>query len=122
VDVALDPVGGEKWRRNLDVLAPFGRLVSFGNAGGEQPWTAQFSTLTPNAAGVHGFSISTLAVTAPQVLRGVADRAFRLVAEGKVHVPITGDYEFEDAPEAHRLLESRASTGKIVLRPNGAIS
>jgi NADPH:quinone reductase len=32
VDLALDAVGGEMWRRTLDVLAPFGRLVSFGNA------------------------------------------------------------------------------------------
>jgi NADPH2:quinone reductase len=116
VDVALDPVGGETWRRSLDVLAPFGRLVSFGNAGGEPPWTARFSALTPNAAGVHAFSISTLAATAPQALRPVADRAFRLVAEGRVDVPITGDYELEQAADVHRLLESRESTGKMVLR------
>jgi NADPH2:quinone reductase len=116
VDVALDSVGGETWRRSLDVLAPFGRLVSFGNAAGEQPWTADFSALRPASAGVHGFSISMLAATAPQVLREVADRAFRLA--GKVELPITGDYEFEEAADAHRLLESRASTGKIVLRPS----
>jgi NADPH2:quinone reductase len=120
VDVVLDPVGGETWRRSLDVLAPFGRLVSFGNAAGEQPWTAQFSALTPASAGVSGFSISTLAATAPQTLRGVADRAFTLAAEGKVELPITGDYELGEAADAHRLLESRESTGKIVLRPNGA--
>jgi NADPH2:quinone reductase len=120
VDVALDHVGGETWRRSLDLLAPFGRLVSFGNVAGEQPWTAGYTTLTPAAAGVHAFSISTLAATAPRTLRPVADRAFRLVAEGKVHLPITADYELADAADAHRLLESRASTGKIVLRPNGA--
>ena len=118
MDVALDPAGGETWRRSLDILAPFGRLVSFGNASGERPWTAQFSTLRPVSAGVHGFSISMLAATAPQVLREVADRAFRL--SGKVELPITGDYEFGEVADAHRLLESRASTGKIVLRPNGA--
>ncbi|MEA3020358.1 MAG: NADPH:quinone reductase [Actinomycetota bacterium] len=61
-------------------------------------------------------SISTLAVTAPQAVRAVADRAFRLVAEGKVRLPITGDHELGDAAGAHRLLESRASTGKIVLQ------
>jgi NADPH2:quinone reductase len=118
VDLVLDSVGGETWRRSLDVLAPFGRLVSFGNAAGEPPWTTQFSALTPVSAGVHGFSISTLAATAPQALREVADRAFTLA--GKVELPITGNYEFREAAEAHRLLESRASTGKIVLRPNRA--
>ncbi len=120
VDVALDPVGGETWRRSLDLLAPFGRLVSFGNAAGEQPWTAQFGTLAPAGAGVHAFSISTLAVTQPQLLREIAARAFGLVADGKVSVPITGDYELADAAEAHRLMESRTSTGKLVLRLGGA--
>jgi NADPH2:quinone reductase len=120
VDLVLDAVGGETWRRGLDVLAPFGRLVSFGNAAGEPPWTAQWSTLTPAAAGAHAFSLSTLARTAPEALRGVADRAFRLVTEGEVDLPITGEYELRDAADAHRLLESRASTGKIVLRPDRA--
>jgi NADPH2:quinone reductase len=120
VDLALDHVGGETWRRSLDVLAPFGRLVSFGNASGEQPWTARYGDLRPASVGVQGFSISMLAVTAPQALRAVADRAFTLVSEGKVALPITGDYELADAADAHRLLESRASTGKLVLRSNGA--
>jgi NADPH:quinone reductase len=118
VDVALDHVGGETWRRSLELLAPFGRLVSFGNAGGERPWTAQFSALRPASTGVHGFSLSILAATAPQALRAVADRAFALVTDGRVELPITGEYAFGDAADAHRLLESRASTGKIVLRPN----
>jgi NADPH2:quinone reductase len=120
VDLALDHVGGETWRRSLDVLAPFGRLVSFGNASGEPPWTARYGDLRPASVGVQGFSISMLAVTAPQALRAVADRAFTLVSEGKVALPITGDYELADAADAHRLLESRASTGKLVLRSNGA--
>jgi NADPH2:quinone reductase len=59
-----------------------------------------------------------LAATAPQALRAVADRAFTLVTDGRVELPITGEYAFGDAADAHRLLESRASTGKIVLRPN----
>jgi NADPH:quinone reductase len=119
VDLALDAVGGGTWRRTRDALAPFGRLVSFGNAGGEQPWTARFNDLTPNAAGVHGFSISTMARTAPDALRAIAARAIPLVAERRVYVPITGEYPLEQAADAHRLLASRASTGKLVLRTNG---
>ncbi|MEN3282198.1 MAG: NADPH:quinone reductase [Solirubrobacteraceae bacterium] len=120
VDVALDSVGGETWRRSLALLAPFGRLVSFGNAAGEEPWTAGFAALIPNAAGAHAFSISTLSRTAPQVLRPLAERAFALVAEGKVEMPITAEFDLQDAAEAHVLLESRASTGKIVLRVGSA--
>jgi NADPH:quinone reductase len=116
VDVALDPVGGETWRRSLELLAPFGRLVSFGNASNAEPWSAQYGSLAPAATSVHGFSVSTLATTVPDVLRPIADAAFRLVAGGKVTVPITHEYSLEEAAEAHRLLEGRTSTGKIVLR------
>jgi NADPH2:quinone reductase len=115
VDVVLDSVGGETWRRSLALLAPFGRLVSFGNAAGEEPWAAGFASLIPNAAGAHAFSISTLSRTAPQALRPLAERAFALVANGSVAVPITHEYALDDAADAHRLIESRASTGKIVL-------
>ena len=59
-------------------------------------------------------------MTQPQLLREIAARAFGLVADGKVSVPITGDYELADAAEAHRLMESRTSTGKLVLRLGGA--
>jgi NADPH2:quinone reductase len=114
--VVLDSVGGETWRRSLALLAPFGRLVSFGNAGGEEPWAAGFASLIANAAGAHAFSISTLARTAPQALRPLAERSFALVAEDKVEMPITAEFDLQDAAEAHVLLESRASTGKIVLR------
>ena len=54
------------------------------------------------------------------MLRPIADAAFRLVAEGRVTVPITHEYELQDAADAHRLLEGRTSTGKIVLRVAGA--
>ena len=115
VDVVLDSVGGETWRRSLALLAPFGRLVSFGNAAGEEPWSADFASLIANAAGAHAFSISTLARTAPQALRPLAERSFALVAADEVEMPITAEFELQDAAEAHVLLESRASTGKIVL-------
>jgi NADPH2:quinone reductase len=120
IDVVLDSVGGETWRRSLALLAPFGRLISFGNAGGEEPWAAGFASLIANAAGAHAFSISTLARTASQALRPLADRAFALVADGTVAVPITHEYTLDDAADAHRLIESRASTGKIVLQVSAA--
>lgn len=94
--------------------------MSFGNAAGEQPWTAGFDDLTPNAVGVHAFSIGTMSLTAPHALRAIAARSFPLVAERRVEVPITGEYLLQQATEAHRLLESRASTGKLVLRLTGA--
>ncbi|MBZ4318398.1 quinone oxidoreductase family protein [Streptomyces huiliensis] len=119
VDLALDPVGGETFRRSLEALAPFGRLVSYGNASAAEPWRLGQPELFPGAVSVAGFSILTLAATAPDALREIAARAFRAVAEGVVHLPVTAEFPLAEAAEAHRLVETRATTGKLLLRVAG---
>ncbi|GAA5003102.1 quinone oxidoreductase family protein [Streptomyces siamensis] len=115
VDLALDPVGGDTLRGSLASLAPFGRLVSYGNAGGAEPWTVGQPELYPTGLSVAGFSILGLARTAPAALREIAQKAFRTVVDGTVSLPVTAEFPLKDAPEAHRLMGSRTSTGKLLL-------
>lgn len=119
VDLVLDPVGGDTLRRGLDALAVYGRLVSFGNASGAQPWQAGQPELYPRALSVAGFSILTLARTAPDALRALTERAFRTAVEGTVRLPVTAEFALTDAAEAHRLMGGRTSTGKLLLRTAG---
>lgn len=119
VDLVLDPVGGETLRRGLDALALFGRLVSYGNAGGGEPWRVGQPELYPGGRSVAGFSILGLASDAPDALRELADRAFALAANGRVNLPVTAEFPLEQAPAAHALMEGRTSTGKLLLRVNG---
>lgn len=116
VDLVLDPVGGETLRRGLEALALFGRLVSYGNAGGEEPWRVGQPELYPGARSVAGFSILGLASGAPQALRDLATRAFALAADGRVRLPVTAEFPLPEAAQAHHLMESRTSTGKLLLR------
>jgi NADPH2:quinone reductase len=116
VDLALDPVGGETLRGSLASLAPFGRLVSFGNASSAEPWTVGQPELYPTGLSVAGFSILGLAGTAPAALRDIASRAFEAVADGTVTLPVTAEFGLEAAGEAHALMGSRTSTGKLLLR------
>ncbi|MEJ8650117.1 zinc-binding dehydrogenase [Streptomyces sp. MS1.AVA.3] len=116
VDLALDPVGGETFRRSMDALAVFGRLASFGNASSAEPWQVGQPELYPWGRTVAGFSILALARTAPEALRTLAGRAFRTVSEGSVELPVTAEFPLAEAGEAHRLLGSRRSTGKLLLR------
>ncbi|GGU89923.1 NADPH:quinone reductase [Streptomyces albospinus] len=118
VDLALDPVGGDTLRRSLASLAVFGRLVSFGNASSADPWQVGQSELYPTAHTVAGFSILSLAQTAPDALRELAERAFRTVTEGTVELPVTAEFPLTEAAEAHQLLSSRTTTGKLLLRVN----
>ncbi|MER6714936.1 zinc-binding dehydrogenase [Streptomyces sp. NPDC000877] len=116
VDLVLDPIGGETLRRGLGVLAEFGRLVSFGNASGAEPWRVGQPELYPQGRSVAGFSILALAQSAPQALRALAERAFRKVTDGTVRLPVTAEFALSEAAEAHRLMGGRTSTGKLLLR------
>ncbi|MER5517261.1 zinc-binding dehydrogenase [Streptomyces sp. NPDC002763] len=119
VDLALDPVGGETFRASLASLTPFGRLVSFGNASSAEPWSVGQPELYPLGLSVAGFSILTLARTAPAELRTLTERAFAKVADGTVSLPVTAEFALEEAAEAHRLMGARTSTGKLLLRVGG---
>ncbi|WP_418961094.1 quinone oxidoreductase family protein [Streptomyces tritici] len=116
VDLALDPVGGESLRGSLASLAVFGRLVSYGNAGGAEPWRVGQPDLAPTGRTVAAFSVLTLARTAPDALRALAEQAFAKVADGTVTLPVTAEFDLADAAEAHRLMSARTSTGKLLLR------
>ncbi|WP_406443280.1 zinc-binding dehydrogenase [Streptomyces sp. NBC_01613] len=119
VDLALDPVGGETFRGSLASLAVFGRLVSFGNASSAPAWSVGQPELYPSGMSVGGFSILTLAKTAPGELRSLAERAFAKAVDGTVSLPVTAEFGLEEAAEAHRLMGTRTSTGKLLLRVNG---
>jgi NADPH2:quinone reductase len=116
VDLALDPVGGETLKASLASLAVFGRLVSFGNASSAEPWRVGQPELYPTGLSVAGFSILTLAQTAPDALRELTAKAFATVADGVVSLPVTAEFPLEEASEAHRLMGGRTSTGKLLLR------
>ncbi|MFF1546996.1 zinc-binding alcohol dehydrogenase family protein [Streptomyces sp. NPDC058291] len=119
VDLVLDPVGGDTLRRGLDALAVFGRLVSFGNASGAEPWHVGQPELYAQGVSIGGFSILTLAQSAPDALRALAERSFRTVSDGTVSLPVTAEFALADAAEAHRLMGGRTSTGKLLLRVAG---
>ncbi|MFG2118850.1 zinc-binding alcohol dehydrogenase family protein [Streptomyces sp. NPDC048710] len=118
VDLVLDPVGGDTLRAGLASLAPFGRLVSFGNASSAEPWTVGQPELYPLGISVSGFSILTLARTAPAELRRLSEQAFAKAVDGTVALPVTAEFPLTEAAEAHRLMGARTSTGKLLLRVN----
>ena len=116
VDIALDPVGGETFRRTLAVVGRFGRMVSFGNTSSNEPWEVGPGQMYPLGISVAGFSVFAMAAKDPERLKEIADRAFSAVIEGGLELPVSAEFALEDAPEAHRLLESRTSTSKLLLR------
>jgi NADPH2:quinone reductase len=116
VDLVLDSVGGATLHTSLAaLLARFGRIVSYGNAGGHEPWRLGAAELYPRAQGVFGFSIRAFAREDPAGLRRLTERAIRRASEVGLSLPVTAEFPLHEAAAAHRLLESRATTGKLVL-------
>jgi len=116
VDLILDAVGKPTFEEGLRCLAPFGHLVTYGRAGGA-PDPLTISTLSPKSQKVSAFSLPTLTRGFPDKTRESAERCFALMREGRLRLYVSKTYPLAQAAEAHRYLESRESTGKLILLP-----
>ncbi|WP_027344021.1 quinone oxidoreductase family protein [Hamadaea tsunoensis] len=115
VDVVLDPVGGRVRADSIPLLAPFGRLVAFGNAAGEPDLTLPVQPLWKNNRTVGGYNIGDLARRAPALWRAHALAVLDLVAAGRVRFDIAEIVPIDEAASVHKRLDEGATVGKIVL-------
>lgn len=116
VDLVLDAVGKPTFEEGLRCLAPFGHLVLYGRAGGP-PDPLNISVLSPKSQKVSAFSLPTLTRGFPDKTRDSAERCFALMREGRLKLHVGKTFPLAQAAEAHRYLESRQSTGKLILIP-----
>lgn len=115
VDVVLDMVGGSYVQRNIDVMNWDGRIVQI--AWLESPkvqanfmklmlkrltWTG--STLRPRTVAQKG-----------AIARSLEDKVWPLISSGKIKPIVYKTFPLAEAAEAHRLMESSAHIGKIIL-------
>jgi len=116
VDLILDAVGKPTFEEGLRCLAPFGHIALYGRAGGA-PDPLNLSVLSPKSQKVSAFSLPTLTRGFPDKTRESAERCFALLREGRLKLHISRTFPLAQAAEAHRHLESRESTGKLILIP-----
>jgi NADPH2:quinone reductase len=116
VDVVYDGVGQSTFEGSLRALRPRGLLTLFGQASGPVP---PFDLQKLNQFG-------SLFVTRPSMAHYIATRAeyearandvLGAIAAGKLRVRIQQRFPLAEAADAHRLLESRGSSGKLLLIP-----
>ena len=116
VDLILDAVGKPTFEEGLRCLAPFGHLALYGRSGGATD-PLNVATLSPKSVKVSGFSLPTITRNFPDKTRESAERCFALLREGKLKLHIGKIFPLAEAAEAHRYLESRRSSGKLLLIP-----
>jgi NADPH:quinone reductase len=115
VHVVYDSVGQSTFMKSLDCLRPRGMMVSFGNASGA---VTEFSPLTLSQKGSLYLTRPTLAnytATVEELDWRAAD-VLNWIGQGKLKLHIHKVYPLAAAGEAQRDLESRNTTGKLLLR------
>jgi NADPH2:quinone reductase len=116
VDVVYDSVGKTTFEKGLNVLRPRGMMVLFGGSSGAVP---PFDLIALSQKG-------SLYVTRPSLGNYIATReelmsrsgaVFGMIAAGKLKLRIDHLYPLGEAQRAHRELEGRKTTGKLLLIP-----
>jgi NADPH2:quinone reductase len=115
VDVIYDSVGQTTFTKGLDCLKMRGMMVHFGQSSGPVP---PFDTRILSAKGSLYLARPTLAshIAKPDELAWRAGDVFRWIADGKINLRIEREFPLADAAQAHRELEGRKTSGKLVLR------
>ncbi len=116
VNVVYDSVGKTTFENSIDCLQRFGYMVLYGNASGP------VTEFNPATLGTKG----SLFLTRPTLFDYTADReslewrsgdVFNWIAQGKLKLRLEYFFPLSEAQEAHRSLEGRKTTGKIILMP-----
>lgn len=116
VRVVFDGVGASTFDASLDALGVRGAMILFGAASGKVP---PIDPQILNTKGSLLLARPSLAhyVSEPDELAWRADELFAAVADGSLDVRIGAEYALTDAASAHRALEGRTTTGKVLLLP-----
>jgi NADPH2:quinone reductase len=116
VDVVLDMVAGDYVQRNIEVLAMDGRLVMIGRQGGVKSEIDVMPILRKRLV-LTGSTLRTRSVEEKGALaRSVHQHVWPLFESDAVRVIVYRTFSLQDAAAAHRLMESGAHVGKIVLQ------
>jgi len=132
MDVVMDAVGGESFRRSYELLRPGGRLVAYGASSVMAGERRNMIKAIPKALRMaRGFSLldqmsNSKSVIGLNMLRLWEDRdtlapwiepVADLLDRGVVRPVVSDVVSFDDAPEAHQILGERGNVGKVVLVP-----
>jgi len=116
VHVVYDAVGRTTFLPGLDLLMPRGMMVLYGQSSGT---VAPLDPRVLNAKGSLFLTRPSLRdyTATPEELRMRAGELFGWLSRGALRLRIGAEHALDDVAEAHRALEGRRTTGKVLLRP-----
>ena len=131
LDVIMDAIGGNSFRRSYELLAPGGRLIAFGASGvvsGERrnPIPAlktalrmpRFNMIKQMSASKAVIGLNMYTLSQDDRRRAQVSAALQeLTADGTVQPVVAGTFSFEEAGAAHNMITERRNVGKVILTP-----
>ncbi len=116
VDVVVDPVGGVLFAGSFARLKPLGAVVAIGSAAGA--WAdVEPARLVGRNVGLYGFYLGRLLRFEPEVVGTAVGELLGLWHTGALKPVVGGEFPLDQVEQAHELVESRKSVGKVVLLP-----
>ena len=129
VDVVLEMVGGDVFKKSRKLLNPFGRIVVAGFASlNLKKWNpfswwntwkdipkASVTSLGESSTGLMATHLGYL-LKKPELMRSIWNDLTAFSKEHSIHPIIGHRFSFSELPDAHRLMESRKSKGKIIIK------
>ncbi|WP_059104926.1 quinone oxidoreductase family protein [Shouchella shacheensis] len=115
VDVALEMVGGDVFKKTLSCLGTFGRLVIFGSASGEASQLNAGQLMARNQS-VIGFFLPQM-MRKPHLMKSSLEELFGYLQAGDLKLQIGETFLLEEAAHVHSIMEGRQTKGKLVLTP-----
>lgn len=116
VNLILEMVGGKTFDESLNILAPFGRLITYGMASRVAPTMIQSASLMGGSKTITGFWLAHC-FGSKALMNDVIEELFALVKNGKLKPVIGATYGLSQATKAHQAMRARETTGKITLNP-----
>jgi NADPH2:quinone reductase len=118
IDLVLDSVGGRNFNRNFEFLAPLGMVISYGLLEGypEGDVARALRQRLGDSLALRFFSMHAFD-HAPERRRAATAALVEMLAGGQVKPPIHARFPLTEAASAHRLFDSGAVMGKLLLKP-----
>lgn len=116
VDFILEMIGGSIYSQSFDCLAPGGTMVVYGEASGQKGYVHSEHFVDENQT-VTGFNLAYFIQHRTPLWQEALGAIIGLMAAGKLVISTESTFPLRDAAVAHRQIEARQTTGKVVLTP-----
>ena len=116
VGVVYDGVGKDTFNMSIECLSKRGVFVSFGNASGMLDVVDLFKAFAPKNLYFTRPSLLVYNETKKEI-NNSSNLLFKMIKEKKIKANLSKKYKLEGAAIAHKELESRTTTGSLILKP-----